>query len=229
MSYLPCLEIEPKEQATASIIWLHGLGADGNDFAPVIPDLKLANDLPVRFIFPHAPSMPVTINNGYVMPAWYDILEMSIERGVDVKQLKISAKAISVLIDREIERGIDSRRIVVAGFSQGGAVAYHCALTYKKPLAGILALSTYFATANIIEPSDANLEVPIFIGHGISDPVVPEMLGQFAAQTLAERNYNVTYKTYSMEHNVCMEEIREIGQWINLLLPESVTSLRHRE
>ena len=221
MSYLPCLEIEPEEQATASIIWLHGLGADGNDFAPIVLDLKLADNLPVRFIFPHAPSMPVTINNGYVMPAWYDILEMSIERAVDVEQLKVSANAISALIDREIERGVDSRRIVVAGFSQGGAVAYHCALTYKKPLAGILALSTYFATADVIELSDANSEIPIFIGHGTSDPVVPEVLGQLATQKLKEHHYDVTYKTYSMEHSVCMDEIREIGQWANILLGSS--------
>ncbi len=220
MTYLPCLEIEPKEKATASVIWLHGLGADGNDFAPIIPDLKLPDDLAVRFIFPHAPTMPVTINNGYVMPAWYDILEMSIDREVDVKQLMISSDAIAALIDREIERGVDSQRIIIAGFSQGGAVAYQCALTYKKPLAGILALSTYFATQDVIQPSSSNAQTPILIGHGTSDPVVPEQLGRMAVDKLKEMGYPVEYKTYPMEHSVCREEIGDIGQWMATLLTD---------
>ncbi len=220
MTYLPSLEIEPATQATASIIWLHGLGADGNDFAPIIPDLKLPEDLPVRFIFPHAPSMPVTINNGSVMPAWYDILEMSIDREVDVEQLMVSSDAIAQLIDREIERGVDSQRIIIAGFSQGGAVAYQCALTYKKPLAGMLALSTYFATHAVIQPAAENSNIPIFIGHGMADPVVPEVLGQMAKTKLIELGYSVYYKTYVMEHSVCMEEITDIGKWIQTVLSE---------
>ena len=223
MTYLPCLEVEPENTATASIIWLHGLGANGHDFAPIIPDLKLPADLSVRFIFPHAPSLPVTINNGYVMPAWYDITEMSIEREVDVKQLLVSSEAIAALIDREVERGVDSKHIIVAGFSQGGAVAYQCALTYPKPLAGILALSTYFATQSIIQLSTENTQIPILITHGRLDPVVPEVLGRMARDHLLTLGYPVDYKTYPMEHSVCMDEIRDMGEWIaSVLAPESV-------
>ena len=194
MNYLPCLEIEPKLKATATIIWLHGLGADGHDFASIVPELKLPTDFPLRFVFPHAPHLPVTVNNGHEMPAWYDILEMSIDRKVDTKQLIISADAISDLIDKEIERGIDSKQIVIAGFSQGGAVAYQCALTYEKPLAGILALSTYFATKNVIKLAKANTQIPIFICHGMDDPVVPEVLGQAARDKLLSLSSEVLSK-----------------------------------
>ncbi len=218
MKYLPCVEIEPKEKATASIIWLHGLGADGNDFAPIIPELKLPESMAVRFIFPHAPSMPVTINGGRVMPAWYDILEMSIDRKVDTKQLIISSDAIVALIDREIERGIASRHIIIAGFSQGGAVAYHCALTYKKPLAGLLALSTYLATKSIIQPAKENRQIPILICHGTADPVVPEVLGQLARELLSGMGFKPVYKTYPMEHSVSHEEIVDISQWFQARL-----------
>ncbi|MEE9302668.1 MAG: dienelactone hydrolase family protein, partial [Thiotrichaceae bacterium] len=139
---------------------------------------------------------------------------MSIDREVDVKQLMVSSNAIAMLIDREIERGVESKRIIVAGFSQGGAVAYQCALTYAKPLAGLLALSTYFATQKIIQPTAENSKVPVFIGHGTADPVVPELLGRMANTKLIELGYAVDYKTYAMEHSVCMEEITDIGKWI---------------
>ncbi|CAG0907965.1 unnamed protein product [Cyprideis torosa] len=142
MNYLPAIEYETAPAPTASVIWLHGLGADGNDFRPIVPELKLPAEPGIRFIFPHAPSIPVTVNNGYVMPAWYDILEMDIDRKVDAEQLNASADKITALIDREIERGIASERIVIAGFSQGGAVAYQTALSYPKPLAGRKAVKT---------------------------------------------------------------------------------------
>ena len=144
MELLPAIELEtpPETEISASIIWLHGLGADGNDFAPMVPQLQLPDNFGIRFIFPHAPSIPVSINNGYVMPAWYDIKQMDIDRHIDEDQLKQSAAWIHALIDREIERGVDSSRIIIAGFSQGGAVAYQAALTYPKPLAGIMALPT---------------------------------------------------------------------------------------
>ena len=132
MDYLPCVEVEPQRTADAAVIWLHGLGADGHDFEPVVPELRLPDSAAVRFIFPHAPSISVTINNGIVMPAWYDILDMSIEKKVDEEQLLLAAEKIRTLIDREIERGIDSSRIVIAGFSQGGAVGYQTALTYPN-------------------------------------------------------------------------------------------------
>ena len=153
MDLLPAIEMEsPKNVAVnASIIWLHGLGADGNDFAPIVSQLRLPKDFAIRFIFPHAPSIPVSINNGYVMPAWYDIKQIDIDRDVDNEQLVQSAAWVHALIDREIERGIDSKRIIIAGFSQGGAVSFEAALTYPKPLAGIMALSTYFATATNIK------------------------------------------------------------------------------
>ncbi|MCG8612063.1 MAG: alpha/beta hydrolase, partial [Pseudomonadales bacterium] len=189
MDLLPHIEVEPAQEATASVIWLHGLGADGHDFEPIVPELGLSENHGVRFIFPHAPAIPVTINGGYVMPAWYDILEMNIQRRVDESQLRISAQSIRAFIERELNRGIPSERIILAGFSQGGAVAYETALTYPKPLAGLLALSTYFATADSITLSDANKALPISIMHGTLDPIVPEMLGQQAYQVLTEKGY----------------------------------------
>ena len=149
-SYLTCVEIEPSTPATASVLWLHGLGADGHDFEPIVPELRLPRDAGVRFVFPNAPAIPVTINGGMVMPAWYDILALDIGRHVDEQQLRQSADAVAALVDREIERGIDSRRIVIAGFSQGGAVAYQLALSDPRPLAGLLVLSAYFPTARTI-------------------------------------------------------------------------------
>lgn len=214
MSLLPAIETETGENPDSSIIWLHGLGADGNDFAPVVPALGLPLEVSPRFIFPHAPQIPVTVNGGLVMPAWYDILEMQIDRRVDVEQLMASAEAISALIEREIDRGISSSRILLAGFSQGGAVAYQVALSYPKPLGGLLAMSTYFATAESIEPHDVNRELPVEVHHGLYDPVVPESLGRKAVNRLEELGYHPTYKTYPMEHNVCPEQIKEISQWI---------------
>ncbi|MFT6917101.1 MAG: phospholipase/carboxylesterase [Motiliproteus sp.] len=213
MPYLPALEIEPEHPATATVIWLHGLGSDGHDFAPIVPELRL-QPLAVRFILPHAPSMPVTVNNGAVMPAWYDILAMDIDRKVDEEQLRISATAIQALIDREVARGIDSRQILLAGFSQGGAVSYEAALTYDKPLGGLLALSTYFATATSIELHPANRQLPIQIYHGSLDPVVPPALGNNAHTHLTAMGYQPTFESYPMEHAVCPQQIAHIGDWI---------------
>ena len=214
MALLPNIEIETQANPDAAVIWLHGLGADGNDFAPVVPELALPPDLKIRFIFPHAPAIPVTINGGYVMPAWYDILEMQIERQVDVAQLLVSAGEISALINRELERGIMSKRILVAGFSQGGAVAYQTALSYPEPLGGLLAMSTYFATAESIEPDPANGQISIEIHHGLHDPVVPERLGRLALKRLEELGYQPEYKTYPMEHGVCPEQLGDVSRWI---------------
>ena len=154
---LPRLEIESAPHPTAAVIWLHGLGADGHDFEPVVPHLDLAPGLAVRFVFPHAPAIPVTLNNGFVMPAWYDILSLELGRRVDDVQLRASSAAVGRLIAREIERGISAARIIVAGFSQGGAVGFELALTYPERLAGLIALSTYFATEQSIKPNAANV------------------------------------------------------------------------
>ena len=218
MSLLPCVEIEPAQPATAAVIWLHGLGANGHDFEPIVPELNLPAELSVRFVFPHAPQLPVTINGGFVMPAWYDILEMSLDRKVDEKQLKASASNVQDLIGREIQRGIDSRRIVVAGFSQGGAVGYEAALSYPKPLAGLLALSTYFATANSIDINPANAKLPIQIFHGSYDDVVPEFHGQNSVKILRDHGFDPGYQTFPMEHAVCLEEIHAISAWLQQVL-----------
>ncbi len=220
MEYLPCVEKlnQPQLSVTASVIWLHGLGADGNDFAPLVPELRLPTDLSVRFIFPHAPQIPVTINAGYIMPAWYDILEMNLERKVDERQLIASAEAVQRLVEREIARGVASEKIILVGFSQGGAVAYHAGLTYEKSLAGLLILSSYFATHASASIHSANLHTPILIQHGNRDPIVNEVLGQRAYRLLQDRGCAVKYESYPMEHTVCMEQIASMSTWIQSVL-----------
>jgi phospholipase/carboxylesterase len=215
---LSCIDIEPKAPATATVILLHGLGANGNDFVPMVAELRLPAGLPVRFIFPNAPSIPVTINGGYVMPAWYDITEINIDRKIDATQLIASAEQVRLLVDREIDRGIASDRIVIAGFSQGGAVAYQAALTYMQPLAGLLCMSTYFATRQTLTPNSANRKLPIFICHGTADPMVPERMGRDALQDLTARDYPVEYKAYPMAHEVCAAQIADISRWLQRVL-----------
>ncbi|MEC6907167.1 carboxylesterase [Photobacterium piscicola] len=218
ITYLPCVEVEPTVEATASVIWLHGLGSNGHDFEALLPELQLPADMPVRFIFPHAGSIPVTINGGAVMPAWYDIISLDVDRKLNIDQLIDSAQGVMNLIDREINRGIASERIILAGFSQGGAVVYHAALSYSKPLAGLLALSTYFPTANIIQYSEPNRQLPIEIMHGRYDPVVVPKLGEMARDDLIAVGYQPQWRTYSMEHQVCMPQIKDIAQWIRARL-----------
>lgn len=214
MALLPCVEINPPQPANRSVIWLHGLGADGHDFAPLVPHLQLPETMQVRYVFPHAPKRPVTINGGMTMPAWYDILSMSIERQVDSVQLRASAAQIDALIGREIERGIAAEHIVIAGFSQGGAVAYEVALRYPQRLAGLLVLSSYLATAATIELHPANQQLPILIQHGSQDPIVAEILGQRAQQWLQDRAYPVRYQRYPMQHQVCGPQIEDIRRWL---------------
>ncbi|RUO23316.1 carboxylesterase [Aliidiomarina iranensis] len=219
MSLLPCVEVEPKESANAAVIWLHGLGADGHDFEPVVPHIQFAAGVNTRFIFPHAPRIPVTVNGGMQMPAWYDILEMSIERSVDETQLRASAASTIALIEREIERGIPAERIVLAGFSQGGAVAYEAALSYNQKLAGVMCLSTYLATKDSVQCSEAQKTTPMLIQHGTQDPIVPVQLGEQAKSWLTERGYPVTYQTYPMAHQVCAEQLQHISQFMQKVLP----------
>ncbi|NLX18701.1 MAG: alpha/beta fold hydrolase [Desulfobulbus sp.] len=218
MSLLPAIELETTADPDAAIIWLHGLGADGHDFAPIIPELNLPPELGIRFIFPHAPSRPVTVNGGFVMPAWFDIFEMDINRRVDIPQLMISADAIHEFVDRELARGIDSRRVILAGFSQGGAVAYQVSLSRAQPLGGLIAMSTYFATSGTITLNEVNRQLPVEIHHGQYDPVVPIALGINAAEFLQEKGYSVTFRTYPMEHSVCPQQIEHISRAIQQFL-----------
>lgn len=214
MQDLQYIEIETGENPTAAVIWLHGLGASGHDFEPVVPELGLPEDAAVRFIFPHAPNLPVTINGGMSMPAWYDIKAMDIDRVVDTEQLRASADAVARLVEREKEKGVPTDRIIIAGFSQGGAVAYELGLSFPERLGGILALSTYFATAKTVQCSEANADVPISVYHGTFDPMVPESLGVRSVETLKEMGYDPSYQTFPMEHSVCLEEIQDIGRFI---------------
>lgn len=218
MTILPAIELETKENPEHCVIWLHGLGADGNDFAPIVPELRLPTDLGIRFIFPHAPKIPVTVNAGFVMPAWYDIIEMQIDRMVDTDGLLESSDMITEIINREYARGIDSTALVLAGFSQGGAVAYQVALSHDRQLGGLLTMSTYFATADLIQYHAANQHIPIEIQHGLYDPVVPEKLGNTARKLLEEDGYQPTYRTYPMEHGVCPEQISDISSWLQSTL-----------
>jgi len=198
------------------VIWLHGLGADGHDFEPIVPGLGLDKALGVRFVFPHAPRRPVSINMGMRMPAWYDIREVDLRREPDKKGMHESAAQIRDLIARENKRGVPTPKVVLAGFSQGGAVALHVALRYPERLAGVLALSTYLAGEESleVEASAANRETPIFQAHGDLDPMVPVERGQEARDRLRALGYAVHWKTYPMEHQVCPEEIEDVGRWL---------------
>ena len=202
----------------ACVIWLHGLGADGHDFEPIVPELKLPAGTAIRFIFPHAPQIPVTINGGLSMPAWYDILAMSLEREVDEVQLRASAVAVQALIEQQIAEGIDSRRILLAGFSQGGAVVYEAALSFHQPLGGLIAMSTYLATADSLQRHEANQYLPVQILHGSRDGVVPELLGERACLQLQQWGLVPEYHHYPMEHSVCAAEIADISRFMRQCL-----------
>lgn len=216
MTTLERITLEPQGQADAAVIWLHGLGADGHDFEPIVPELKLPEHHAVRFIFPHAPYRSVTINQGYEMRAWYDILSMEIAQRQDEAGIRHSAAQVGALIDEELASGIDSRRIVLAGFSQGGAIALHTALRFARPLAGVMALSTYLPLDGSLEPerSEANRQLNIFQAHGDQDPVVPLSLGIQTRRILRDLDYPVQWHEYAMEHSVCLEEIVDIGHWL---------------
>lgn len=211
---LPCVEVGPAN-CTHSIIWLHGLGADGHDFEPIVDELTLTQ--PIRFIFPHAPSMPVTINNGLTMPAWYDIKAAQIDSLQDAAGIKKSQQSIIDLIEQEIERGVQSNNIILAGFSQGGAIALHTALRYGKPLAGIMGLSTYLPLMDTVkaEVHDANRDTPILLAHGAHDPIIPFELADKTNIFLNQLGYSSELHSYVMEHSVCPEEIDMISDWIN--------------
>lgn len=214
---LDCVTLPaPANQARASVIWLHGLGADGNDFVPIVPELGLGADHSVRFIFPHAPIQPVTLNGGMQMPAWYDIMGADLADKQDRQGIQDSAQAIEALIAQEINQGIPSQNIILAGFSQGGAIALHTGIRHQRPLGGIIALSTYLPLHEQLatEASPANQGLPIFMAHGTQDPVVPLNLGQLSRDYLTNAGYQLSWHDYAMEHEVCPAEIQALGRWL---------------
>ena len=218
---LRSLEVETGANPTRAVIWLHGLGADGSDFLPIVDELDLHGLSPIRFIFPNAPMMPVTINGGYVMPAWYDVLSADFsDRREDPKGVHASAAELEKLVARENSRGIEDGHIVLAGFSQGGAIALHAGLRHAKPLAGIMALSTYLPLADSLadEAHAANRQTPIFMAHGYGDAVIAHELSRRSCELLLEAGYPIDWHPYEMEHSVCMEEVRDIGAWLRKVL-----------
>lgn len=226
---LETVEQEPDAPAQASVIWLHGLGADGHDFASLPPQLGISPDLPIRYVFPHAPMMPVTVNMGTRMRAWYDIVTMD-ARGQDEPGIRRSAMSIAALIAREVDRGIACSQIVLAGFSQGSAMALFTGLRHPARLAGIVALSGYLPLHDTLpaEASAANHEIPLLLAHGTHDNVVPYSLGQRTAEVLRAADYGVEWHNYEMAHQVCLEEVQEIGRFLTRVLT-TATPARHLE
>lgn len=220
---LDAVEIETGKNPAASVIWMHGLGADGNDFAPIVNELELDGTPAIRFVFPHAPMRPVTINNGYVMRAWYDIFLGDLEgpsRRADERGVRESQAQIAALIEREAKRGVAPENIVLAGFSQGGAIALQTGLRHPRKLAGVMALSTYLPLADSLpqEAAPANKATPIFMAHGTYDPVVPLMMGAGSMTLLTGLGYAVEWRQYPMPHSVCPEEIEDVGDWLRKVL-----------
>jgi phospholipase/carboxylesterase len=216
MDNLPAVEINPSSPHQATIIWLHGLGADGHDFEAIAPHLQSQVPIPIRFVFPHAPRRPITINGGYIMRAWYDIAAANLSREEDSRGIHESARQLDILIQREIGSGIDARRIVLAGFSQGGAIVLHTGLRYPQRLGGILALSTYLPLAATVaaEIHPANRDTPIFMGHGDQDPIVPMPHALKSKKLLQELGFTVEWRSYGMPHSVCDEEVNDIATWL---------------
>ena len=214
MALAETVEVETGDQPIGSVIWLHGLGADGRDFEPIVPELSLPAELPLRFVFPHAPVRPVTINGGMAMRAWYDILSLDSEGRADAEGVHQSTALLEALIDREIERGITPDRIVVAGFSQGGAIAINAVLHSRLRLAGLMALSTYIPLPGELAASRGNRELPVFMGHGSFDPMIQMQWGRASADSLAKAGFTVEWHDYPMAHAVCPEEINDIRAWL---------------
>jgi len=217
---LEAIEIETAASPGASIIWMHGLGADGHDFVDVVPELSLPARPGVRFVFPHAPMRPVTINGGYVMRAWYDIRDDGGVRREDSAGVRASQKAVEALIAREKERGVPAAAIVLAGFSQGGAMALHTALRHTERLAGVMALSCSLPLADTLaaEAAPANRDVSIFMAHGMHDPMIPMARALRAREVLTGLGYRLEWHEYPMPHSVCVEEIADIGVWLGKVL-----------
>ena len=217
---LPSIVIETGDRPTHSILWLHGLGADGNDFVPIVQELNLQSGIHIRFVFPHAPLQPVSINNGAVMRAWYDISGQNLSSDEDTTGIRSSQSAVEKLISREKQNGIKPENIVLAGFSQGGAIALHTGLRYPDKLAGILVLSSYLPLADtlITDAHQSNVSTRIFMAHGHNDPVISPDLAILSKQKLLELGYSVNWNMYQMAHSVCNEEIADISKWLKQVL-----------
>ncbi|HSW94348.1 MAG TPA: alpha/beta hydrolase-fold protein [Gammaproteobacteria bacterium] len=213
---LQAVEINPSRTPIGTVIWLHGLGADGHDFAPLVPELQLPETLPLRFVFPHAPPIPVSINNQFVMPAWYDILSLSVERHADQAGIELSTKKIARLIEHEKTLGMSTEKIVLAGFSQGAVMALTTGITSPDKLAGIIALSGYLPHEETVlkQASPANRSIPIFLAHGTTDTVVPPALGEHVFRFLEKNQFPVAWHAYAMPHTVCPEEVRDISAFL---------------
>lgn len=213
---LECVVVETGQRPEHAVVWLHGLGADGHDFEPIVPQLRSAAERPVRFIFPHAPVRPVTINGGMAMRAWYDILGVDIDRSQDLDGIRASVAAIDTLLDHQIAAGIRPERLVLAGFSQGGAIALRCGLARAEPLAGVIGLSTYLPQADAVTQwaAASARRVPVFLAHGSQDPIVPVALGEASADKLAAAGFDVSWRTWPIPHAVCPEEIGAVDQWL---------------
>jgi phospholipase/carboxylesterase len=217
---LDAVEINPPREPRACVIWLHGLGADGHDFEPLIPQLGIVDALDVRFVLPHAPRRPVTINGGMLLRAWHDILAPDFRAGEDNQGIRESGQQLHDLVAREEASGIPAERTLLAGFSQGGAIALHAGLRYPRRLAGILALSTWLPLADTLanEGTAVNRSVPIMMAHGVQDPVVPLGLAERSRDTLRQTGYAVDWYTYQMSHAVCSQEVQAIRSWmVNVL------------
>ena len=220
MSELDSIIIETRSDPESAVIWLHGLGADGNDFVPIVEQLQIPSHMGIRFIFPHAPVRPITINQGYQMPGWYDISSQSIVDEEDEAGIRESSAILKQLCEEQEAKGISASQIVLAGFSQGGAIALHCGCRYPKLLAGIMALSTYLPLPDTLpdEISETAIDTPVFMAHGRQDDVVAYEYGLHSKQLLDENNIDVHWHEYDMGHAVCGEEIQHIRQWLTEIL-----------
>ena len=217
---LPCVTVDPAGPVRACVIWLHGLGADGHDFEPIVPELRLARTLGVRFVFPHAPVRPVTLNGGMPMRAWFDVRSLDRGGALDSDGIAASAEAVRALMAAEQARGVPFARMVLAGFSQGGAMALHVALRHEQPLAGVMGLSTFMPTAGTLaqERSAANAQLPVFLAHGTDDPMLALAMAHATRAALQENGYAVDYREYAMAHAVCAREVRDIAAWLGRVL-----------
>lgn len=217
---LPYVEVNTGENPQACVIWLHGLGDSGNGFSPIVPELNLPASMPVRFLFPHAPERAVTINNGMVMRAWYDIKTFDLDNRADLEGVLESMEQVNALVEAQHEAGFAYDKIVLAGFSQGGVIALHLGTRIQHKIAGIMALSTYMCKPELLadEAAQENKATPIMMAHGVQDPVVPMALGKMAFDALEQNGFSVTWQTYTMQHSVCLQEVEDISAWLQKVL-----------